>query len=153
MVRASVAQVLLFIAAVSGATLLAGGVVTESGVYAQSVADESEREVATLDAEIAIINDADAGATYDDSDERLTLYVKNVGGSSLEPNESEVLVDGEYVRPSERTVLGTDTAAAPWRVDTVLELTIDLAEPLEAGEHRVAVEVHSARELLTFTVE
>lgn len=153
MVRAAVAQVLLFIAAISVSTMLVGVVVTQAGLYAQSVEDDRDRRAAAADAEIAIVNDADANATYDGAEERVTLYVKNVGGGTLEPDDADVLLNGEYVRPSETTVHGDDTGSDGWRVQTVLELAIDVDESLEAGEHRAVVVIDTARDALTFEVE
>lgn len=153
MVRSAIAQVLLFIAAISVSTMLVGAVVTQSGLYAQSVEDERDRQAAAADAEIAIINDADADATYDGASEQVTLYVKNVGESTLEPDSADILLDGEYVPPSETRVLGDGGGANQWRVDTVLELTIDVTEPLEAGEHRAVVEIETERDVLTFEID
>ncbi|WP_436346082.1 archaeal flagellar protein G [Natronorubrum sp. FCH18a] len=153
MVRSAVAQVLLFIAAIGVSTMLVGVGVTQSGPYAQSVEDGRDRQAAAADAQIAIIDDADADATYDGSSQRVTLYVKNVGGDTLEPDSADVLLNGEYVPPSETRVLGDGGDADQWRVDAVLELTIDVAEPLEAGEHRAVVEIETERDVLTFSVD
>lgn len=154
MVRAAVVQLLLFIAAVSVSTVFVGGVVTEAGLYSQAVGHESDRTTAALDAEIALIDDAEADSIYDDSNGTVTLYVKNVGAGPLEPSTAAVLLDGEYVRPSETRVLGadSDSGASRWRVETVLELTLD-GQSLAAGEHRAVVDVETARDVLVFEVE
>lgn len=146
MVRASVVQVLLFIAAISASTMFVGVIVTESGLYAQSIEDESDRETAVIDTEIAIVNDAEAGTTYNASDEQVTVYVKNVGGAPLEPTALDVVLNGEYVQPDGMKVFEADT----WREGTVLELTVSAS--LEQGTHRVAVEINDARETLEFEV-
>lgn len=171
MVRAAVAQVLLFIAAITVSSMVAGVVVTEAGRYAQSVDDESDRNVAAIDAEIAIINDADAAnaGAYDAENDTVTIYVKNIGGNTLEsdPEAIDVLVNGEYVPADalETRGLGADNggdndsenANTHWRVDTVLEATVDLEADasleLEDGENRVVVTVASARDSLPFEVE
>ncbi|WP_254762288.1 archaeal flagellar protein G [Natrinema marinum] len=147
MVRTAVAQVLLFIAAVSIAAAFAGTIVTQSSVFAQSTADEADRTVATIDAEIVVINDPAAGATYDDADGQVTLYVKNVGGETLEPAALEVVLDGTYVGSGERSTRVLESGDE-WRVGTVLEVTIDRF--LAAGEHRAAVTIDGARDRLVF---
>ena len=146
MVRTSVVQVLLFIAAISASMLFVGSIVTESGLYAQSVEDEGERDVATLDADIAIINHPEAGTTYDEDGGQATIYVKNVGDGSLEPDETELLLDGEYVRPDETRVL--DANRTTWSEETVLELTAPAS--FDPGNHRIVVETAGARDRLEF---
>ncbi|WP_254521468.1 hypothetical protein [Natrinema caseinilyticum] len=148
MVRAALGQVVLFIAAVSVATAFAGTVVTESSLYAQSTADRTDRAVAAIDAEIAVINDPSAGATYDDADERVTVYVKNVSGETLEPAALEVLLDGQYVTSADRSVRVLGSDGDSWRIGSVLEVTIE--RPLGTGEHRAVLEIHAARDRLIF---
>ncbi|ELY54258.1 flagellin [Natronolimnohabitans innermongolicus] len=149
MVRTSIVHVLLFIAAVSISTMFVGVVVTEAGLYAQSTESESERDVAAIDAEIDLINDPEAGTTYaeDDGDGSLTLYVKNVGGSSLDPGDADVLLNGEYVSPADSRLLSDGDV---WRVDSVLEVTVPTSTALEPGDHRAVVEIDGAREILEF---
>lgn len=145
MVRASLVQLLLFITAVSVSTLFVGMVVTETGLYAQSSEAESERDVAVIDAEIAVINDVESDTIYDDTSDEVTVYLKNVGGGTLDPAETELLVDGEYVQPEAMQVLD---AGDSWRESTVLEVTLPAA--LEPGNHRVVATVDSAREHFEF---
>jgi len=147
MVRAAVAQALLFIAAVSIAATFAGTIVTQSSLFAQSTAAEADRAVATIDAEVAVINDPEAGATYDGADGQITLYVKNVGGETLEPAALEILLDGSYVESGERSTRVLESGDE-WRVGTVLEVTIDRS--LAAGEHRAVVTIHGAQNRLVF---
>ncbi|WP_408956870.1 archaeal flagellar protein G [Natrinema sp. 74] len=147
MVRAAVAQTLLFIAAVSAAAMFAGTIVTQSSLFAQSTADEADRTVATIDAEVDVINDPASGATYDDTDGKVTLYVKNIGGETLEPAALEVVLDGTYVESSARSTRVL-TSGDEWRVGTVLEVTVDRS--LAAGEHRALVTIHGARDQLVF---
>lgn len=146
MVRTSVVQLLLFTAAISAATLFAGSIATEAGLYAQSVESEGERDVATIDGEISLINHPEAGTTYDETADGVTIYAKNVGGASLEPAAADLLIDGEYVQPVETRVLeGSDSV---WREGTVLELTASAS--LEPGVHRAVVDADGARDRLEF---
>ncbi|MFC4542522.1 flagellin [Halosolutus amylolyticus] len=146
MVRTAVVHLLLFIAAVSVATLGAGVIVTETSEYAQSVDGEADRTVAEIDAEIAIVSDPAAGATYDEANGTVTLYVRNVGGDALEPGDAEVLVDGEYVAAPSTRVL--DAEHDRWRVGSLLEVTAGAT--LGPGEHRGLVSIDGARDHLTF---
>ncbi|MCU4743912.1 LamG-like jellyroll fold domain-containing protein [Natronoglomus mannanivorans] len=137
-------QLILFIAVVSVTTLFVGALVVEVGLYSQAIGDEGERAGAAIDAEITIVNDPDAGGTYDEDTETVTLYVKNVGGSTLEPADLDVLLDGEYVTSTAKTVRDGDH----WRPGRVLEITIDRS--LERGWHRVLVSVGGVQETLSF---
>lgn len=147
MVRDSVTQLILFIAVVSVATLLAGTMVVEVGLYAQSIGDDGDRAATAIDADVTIVNDPESGATYDEGTETVTLYVKNVGGSTLEPADLDVLLDGEYVTPTAKTVRDGNH----WRPGRVLEVTID--RPLERGSHRALVDVDDVQATLSFEYE
>ncbi|MFP9190100.1 flagellin [Natronosalvus vescus] len=46
MARISITHLILFLAVVSAATIAAGVLVTEAGLYAQAIDDENEREQA-----------------------------------------------------------------------------------------------------------
>ncbi|USZ70537.1 flagellin [Natronosalvus halobius] len=143
MARTALVHLVLFIAVVSVATLAVGVLVTESGLYADALEDESDRERAVLETELTIVNDPESGATYDGNG-TTTVYVKNVGGKTLEPSDLEVVLDGEYVTAPETRVVDGDR----WREGTVLEVTID--RPLERGDHRVAVSLDEAWATLEF---
>ncbi|WP_276255376.1 flagellin [Halomontanus rarus] len=144
MVRDSVTQLILFIAVVSVATLLAGTMVVEVGLYSQSIGDKGDRAAAAIDADVTIVNDPEAGATYDNRTETVTLYVKNVGGSTLEPADLDVLLDGTYVTPASREVLEGDY----WRSGHTLAVTAN--HSLETGERRALVRIDGARNVLEF---
>ncbi|NUB89863.1 flagellin [Haloterrigena sp. SYSU A121-1] len=146
MVRASVVQLLLFTAAISAATLFAGSIATEAGLYAQSVEDEGARDVATIDSEISLINHPEAGTTYNETADNVTIYAKNVGGGSLEADAADLLIDGEYVRSVETNVL--ERGDSLWREGAVLELTAPAS--LDPGIHRAVVDADGARDRLEF---
>ncbi|MCU4752990.1 PQQ-binding-like beta-propeller repeat protein [Halobacteria archaeon AArc-curdl1] len=146
MARNSVVHLVLFIAVVSVSAIAVGILVTQAGLYSQALEGESEREQASLETDLSIINDPEAGTTYDADSETVTLYVKNVGSRTLEPGDLDVLLDGEYVTATSAVVDGDD-----WRPGTVLEVTIDLEEPLERGIHRATVNVHGVSDTLEFT--
>ena len=147
MARTSITHLVLFLAVVSAAAIGVGVLVTEAGLYAQAIDDESDREQAALETDLTIINDPEAGSTYDADSETITLYVKNVGGRTLEPDALDLLVDGEYVSDgaTERTVVDDDR----WREGAVLEVTVDRS--LETGSHRIVATLDGARSTLEFT--
>ena len=140
--REAIVQLLLFVAAVSVATLLVGVVVTETVRYSQSVGDAGDRSSAEIDAEIVLVADPEAGAIA--NDDSITLYVKNIGGATLDPADLDVLVDGTYHEPAGTTVLEGET----WRPGALLEVTIETS--LEAGEHRVVVRIQGGEDRIEF---
>lgn len=142
MVRISIVHLVLFIAVLGVSALFAGMLADEAARYAGVVEREGDRDAAELGAEIAIVNDPAAGTTYEDG--TTTLYVKNVGGETLDPDRLSVLVDGEYVTPSSLRVVDGDH----WRVGRVLEVSVD--GELETGDHRAAVRIDGAEEVLEF---
>lgn len=144
MVRASVGHLVLFVAAVSVSALLVGNIVTEAGLYAQSVENEGDREAAAIDADIEIINDPDAGAVYNETSENVTLYVKNVGGGTLDPEAIDVVLNGKFATVAERRVIDGDA----WRRNHVLAVTLE--HPLVGGTNRALVQIDGSRDLLSF---
>ena len=142
-VRESIVQLVFFIAVVSVATLFVGLVVTQTAVFSESVDREGERSAAEIDAEIVLINDPETDA-YDAEDETVTLYVKNVGGSTLEPERLDVLVEGDLVEGTDARVVEGDR----WRPERVLEVTID--RDLSPGEYRTLVRIDGADDHFNF---
>ena len=137
--RGSIVQLVFFIAVVSVAALFVGLVVTQTAVFSESVDREGERSAA----EIVLINDPETDA-YDADDETATLYVKNVGGSTLDPDRVDVLLDGELVEGADARVVDGDR----WRPERVLEVGIDRG--LSPGEYRTLVRIDGAEDHLSF---
>lgn len=148
MVRVAIGHVILFIAIVGVSTMLVGVVVTQTALYSQAVDGESERDAATIDAEIEFISDPEAGAIYDEANGTVSLYVKNVGGDTLEPDAATVLLDGEYADEVDSSVVGPGDEYDSWRVGNTAQFVID--EHLDPGDHRAVVEVDGARNVLEF---
>ena len=148
MVRVAIGHVILFIAIVSASTLLVGMVVTQTALYSQAVDGESERDAATIDAEIEFISDPEAGAIYDEEDETVTLYVKNVGGDTLEPDAVTVLLDGDYTDVLDASVIGPGADVDGWRIGNTAKFVLE--ESIDPGDYRAVLEVDGARGVLEF---
>jgi flagellar protein FlaG len=146
-VRESIVQLLLFVAVVSATALLVGTIIAGATDLAGSVADDGDRVATELDADVAIVNDGGTDAYDPDAaggDGGVVLYVKNVGGSTLEPAALEVVLNGTYVTGAETAVVDADR----WRAGSVLAVTIPTA--VDPGTHRVLVRVHGNEDRLTF---
>lgn len=146
MVHDSITHLLLFIVFVILATMLVGVVTGDINSYAQSIDRETDRQVLHIETELTILNDPLAGTTYDDDADTLTVYVKNVGGETLEPTNVVTLVNGQYADDTSTEVIDSDR----WRVGTVLEITVHLDEPLDRAEHRLTVDLNGVQETITF---
>lgn len=142
MVRTSVVQLIFFIALVSVSAMFVGTVVTEAGLYSQAIDDRSDREAAAIHTEITIINDDETDANYDG--ENVILYVKNVGGETIEPGDLEVLVAGEYATITDTEVLEGDH----WREGRVAEIQAE--GDCEPGDCRVTAQAHGDEAFLEF---
>ncbi|MFT4882424.1 MAG: flagellar protein FlaG [Salinirussus sp.] len=148
MASTSVSTLVIFIAAVSIAAAVSGVMVTTVGDIANSVDERGGDVAADLDTDIEVISDASSDAVYDDTQETVTVLVKNTGRRTLAARASvlEVLVDGRYISPSSynASVLGGDA----WRTGAVARVVVN--ESVAAGDHRVTVIVGSERETLRF---
>lgn len=145
--RESIVQLLLFVAVVAVTALFVGTIVAGAVSLAGSIEGDSERTAAELDADVELVNDPETDAYDSDAaggDGGVILYVKNVGGSTLDPADLEVLLDGRYVTTAERSVIDGDR----WRAGTVLEVTIP-TDP-DPGTHRVLVRIRGAEDRLRF---
>ena len=142
MVRTSVVQLIFFIALVGVTAMAVGSVVTEAGPYAQALDDESDREATAIRADLSIINDADSDGNYDG--ETVTLYVKNLGGETVDTDDLEVVVNGEYATVTSAEVIDGDR----WREGRVAELEVEI--DLEPDDHRVAIRIDGDRDHLEF---
>lgn len=141
--REAIVHLVVFVAAISTAALLVGVLVTGTAVFSQSVERDGDRSAAEIATEIEFVNDPAAGTTYDQEAGTVTLLLQNVGDSTLEPEELDVLVNGDHY-PVETTVLEGDR----WRTSSILEATVDV--DLAPGDHRALATVHGVETRLSF---
>ena len=143
------AHLVIFVAAILMSAGLAGVIVDGAERYAESV-DSSQSEYAKdVATEVEIINDpGKSSASYDESDDTLTLYVKNLGDRTIpaSPDEITVLVNGTH-HPVRAVTVHGDSA---WRPGVVVELTVDVVLP-SSSETRVVVDVSGGQDRYEFT--
>lgn len=148
MAGGSVSELVIFIAAVSVAAGVSGAMVTTVGGVTDSLDDRGASVSAAIETDVEIISDPGSGAVYDGGTGEVRLLVKNTGERTLSADGTgvEVLIDGEYVPPSEYevTVLG----GGEWRDGDVVRVTVDRS--LAGGDHRATVIVRSDRETIGF---
>jgi len=150
MASSSVSSMILFIAAMLVAASVAGTLVTSVGDVSGSIDARSADAAQTIDTEIDVISDPGSDAVYADSSSTVTLLVKNTGNGRLSTDAStpDVLLDGQYVSGSDRslTVLG----GSDWRSGDVVRF--ELTASLDPGEHRVVIIINGDREVFEFYV-
>ncbi len=148
MASVSSTHLVLFIAAILVAASLAGTVTQGATQLGSALGDQSQQQAEAVDAEIEIVSDAGSPeSVYDHDTGTLTLYVKNVGGSTLptDPDVISVLVNGEYQSDVETTVLD----AASWGDGNLLRLRVDVSLQPRA-DTRVVVTPTGARDTFRF---
>lgn len=150
MASTSVSSMILFIAAMLIAASVAGTLVTSVGDVSGSIDARSADAAETIDTEIDVISDPGSDAVYDDGTNTVTLLVKNTGNGRLpaDAGKPDVLVDGQYVTESDRSL--SVVSGSDWMPGDVvrLELTVNL----DPGEHRVVVVINGDREVFEFYV-
>jgi archaellum component FlaG (FlaF/FlaG flagellin family) len=66
----------------------------------------------------------------------LSIYVENIGGVALDPNQSKVRINGEWVEPSSIKVIN-QRGSELWGLNEIIE--INLTASIEQGWNHVAV--------------
>ncbi|MCD2204318.1 hypothetical protein [Halobacterium sp. KA-6] len=148
MASVSSTHLVLFIAAILVAASVAGTVTEGATRLGGALGDQSQQHAEDIDAEIKIVSDAGSPQSiYDHSSETLTLYVKNVGGSTLstDPDTISVLVNGNYQTDIETTVLDADS----WGTGNLLRIRTDISLQPRA-DTRIVVTPTGARDVFLF---
>lgn len=144
MADVSVGSLILFIASIVLAAAVSGVLIDSVGDIADAVGDRSEVVGEDIRTDIEIVSDP-GSAVYDSTSNTATVYVKNTGLRTLDPNGVDVLVDGRYA-----TVVAATPVEGDWVVDSLVELEVQPADPLGPGDHRLTVIVGTNTETFTF---
>lgn len=143
------AHLVIFIAAIIVSAAIAGIVIEGAEQLGASIGQSQSAHATDVATDIQIINDPGSpSATYDESDDTLTLYVKNVGDRIIEsePGAVTVLVNGT-AQPVRSVTVHEETR---WRPGVVAEVTVDIVLPSNT-ETRVVVVVSGGRDRFGFT--
>lgn len=149
MASVSSAHLVLFIAAVLVAAVLAGTMTQSAGRVGNAITEDSQVEARHVDTEIRVVSDsASPAAAYNNTTDTLTLYVKNVGATTIpsSPSAVTVLVNGTYQSDRRTTVLDADK----WRPGSLLRVRVNVTLPDDART-RVVVTPSGARDRFVFT--
>lgn len=147
MADSSISTLILFIGAIIVAASVASLLTTTVSTLGASVDDMGKSASDSIRTDIEIISDAGSdGAIYDDTNETVTLLIKNTGSNELDERQLDVLIDGEYATPNTTNVINGDE----WEQNTVLRVKID--KSLAAGDHRIKVQQNGAEDFLRVNV-
>lgn len=129
-------MLVVFIGAVAAAGLASAAIVGVIGDMTVQLRNQGDNLAQAMGTDLAIVNDPQ-NVPYDDTDNNLTIYVKNTGSATLTPEEASIFVDGAFATFN-ATLLGDD--ADSWIHGTVTKFWVDVN--LATGDHTVKV-VHT----------
>lgn len=135
-------QLIFFIAAIVVSSAVAGVFVGTVIKLSGDIKHKANDIDQTINTQIAIINDPSA-MPYNSSANTTIIYVKNIGSTSLDPNATRVLIDGNYSASDNLTYRLLDNASA-WTNEVTLEITIGNLT-LSSGDHQAKVVVQYGR--------
>ena len=125
----TVPSVILFLATVVVAASLAGVLNRQVALMEDSALAKKSEFEDKLVGEIRVVHVSSEG-------NNLSVYVENLGSTLLDPNQSRVRVNGEWVEPSSITVIN-QRGSQLWGPNEVVE--INLTASVEQGWNHVAV--------------
>ena len=152
MASVSISHMILFIASMLIAASVAGVFTTSVDRLSGAIDDQGLQVSDDVRTDIEIISDNGTGACVYNCDDtgNLTLLVKNTGSRQLsaQPDQIDVLIDGQFTPASDKTVtvLGeSDT----WDRGVVVRINVS-APGLSSGDHRAKVIVNGDEEVFKF---
>ena len=159
----SASTLVIFIASILVAAGVAGTLVTTVGDISTSAETQGDAITESIDANIELLNDGGGSGFYvedefeDGHEAEITFYVRNTGSTTLikERSELDVLVNGLFVADEDLTVtsMNGDNDARAWAEGEVIEIVIELGEPLEGSGNRLTVSTKGAERSLEFKAD
>lgn len=146
MAEISVPTLILFIASIVIAAGVAGVLIDTVSGISNAVDDRGGDVSKSIKTDAEIISDPEAGV-YNESENTLTLYVKNTGVRTLSTGNStiDLFLDGRY----QTAVTLSVVSGSEWTPNAVVELTVS-GVSLSPGDHRVKLIVDSDEETFDF---
>ncbi|WP_136588906.1 CARDB domain-containing protein [Salinigranum halophilum] len=146
MAEISVPTLILFIASIVIAAGVAGVLIDTVSGISNAVDDRGGDVSKSIKTDAEIISDPEAGV-YDETNDTLTLYVKNTGVRTLSADARTVdlFVDGRYQTAVSVSVVSSDE----WTPNAVVRV-VATGVTLSAGDHRVKLVVDTDEETFEF---
>lgn len=138
----STESVVLLITTVAIAGIAVGVITGVSGQLAERVGFISEERAEVIESDMTVISDLGSDQVYDQSENELTLLVRNTGERRLETSRVNLFVD-DQVRPiDEIEVISSQSDI--WRPEDVvrIEATVDL----DPGTRSIFIEKFGAED-------
>lgn len=142
----AIADLILFIAAVTVAAGVAATLTLNVATLGDSIDARSADISADIDTDIEIISDPGSNAIANET--HVKILVKNTGRGTLEaiPDQVDVVLDGQYVTVQSVTVV----SGSDWGPGEVAEIVVEQPDTFAAGVHRVVIIVDGDRDELEF---
>lgn len=140
MASESASQLIIFIASILIAASVSGLLITQTLTIGDASRSSAQHLAQEMRDDVTIINDP-ADVPYNSTSNNLTLYVKNTGSSSMQPDPAlfEVLIDGTiYTDLDVALIQGSDS----WGPGEVVEITVKNVD-LSTGDHALKVVARS----------
>lgn len=156
MASVSVSHLIIFIASLMVAAAVAGTLVVNVDRISGSVSDQSIETSESIKTDVEIISDTGSDAIVDETENEVTLLVKNTGSTNLvvDPRQMDVLLNGQYVVEDDLTVTHvSDDDESTWQTGEVVEVVIHLEDDQDLtleDNNRVKVIVNGNEELIQF---
>lgn len=146
MAEISVPTLILFIASIVVAAGVAGVLIDTVSGISNAVDDRGGDVSKSIETDTEIISDPEAGV-YDETNNTLTLYVKNTGVRALPIDGTgvDLFVDGRYQTSLTLTVV----SGSEWTPNAVVEIVAS-GVTLSPGDHRVKLVVDTDEEAFEF---
>lgn len=147
MASVSVSELILFVAAISVAAAVSGVLIETVSELSSSVSQSGDQLQTNLETDINIISDPGSDAVT--SGDQVVVLVKNTGSTALSDGRLDVLLNGRFVEPANRTVslVGGETGGE-WSRGGVVRVTVD--RPPEQGTNRVVTIINDDRDGFEF---
>ncbi len=151
MASVSVSHMILFIASMLIAASVAGVFTTSVDDIADAIEDQGPAVSDQVRTSIDIISDSGSDAIYNETEEEITILVKNTGSSNIVPDTTDidVLVNGQFVGADdlEFELLGEGQT---WSSSEVIRITV--SQSLEPGDHRILINVNGGEDTIEFRI-
>ena len=142
---------ILFIASMLIAASVAGVFTTSVDDIADAIEDQGPAVSDQVRTSIDIISDSGSDAIYNETEEEITILVKNTGSSNIVPDTTDidVLVNGQFVGADdlEFELLGEGQT---WSSSEVIRITV--SQSLEPGDHRILINVNGGEDTIEFRI-
>lgn len=150
----SASHLVIFIASIVVAAGVAGTLVTEVDRVSQSITEQSDGMSEQIETDIRIISDtsSESDAIYNDTEDNVTLLVKNTGDVELTASADSIdlLIEGRFITSENVTVEVIEGENATWSPGSVVRIEADTGSIDVDGRTRISVTANEDEAIVQF---